>query len=679
MLTPEEIAMLNPYDVFSIPRDASSDDIRKRYLKLMAIYHPDKLIKFEEGKKRDAAKLKSEEILWAYRLLTNPSELKAFEENAKDVRKKIDLSKAIEYLRYDEEGKPIGLMPRSSDRYRKLFNAQVEEFKIIPPQKAAPIDTTFSTLSDIRDFSHSIFTHGSDSFATVYDFICYKNSQDIKGSADTDATQPPKIQNDYAGILNVTKHFFNGAYYADRLDELKSDIDKLVDDELDLLMRDLVLAFKSIVNASEVKIAHYHDLMTLYNVMYSAINSSSKAPIELMADRGFQQYVRTVQDYYLQQQSPQHLTKEWLSSFHSEKPSHFLNQSVKQQTYVQLEKEFSTAFINEDESDASEEKKKEKLEKISERIVEQACKQVDMSAVTFVAPASNNDTDEDDTQDNAPQEPQYKKRKADRIMPKPKQAKRMLSASIGKANHYLLSAIAFQTNARSEREPARVAAGEYVALDLYRSAISEVRKASSITRLYVYYQVLSGVLAFEYQGEMVASFIKTVYSEFDLISQFMPFISMPTSHNDVDKLIQMDEKYLYQVLDHISTDTNYSIEERTQAAYLLFEGAYNGTFSAEKFDELRLRSMETYLQSKDLSIANLSEHLHPANSVLTRSPTGFINPTDELNIPDIEGGRIIADIKGFKIDATTGELKFNFVYWEEGMPRSLRLMTDVEF
>lgn len=670
--------MQHPYDILGLSAQASHDEIRRRYRSLILIYHPDRLIKFSKGKERDAAEQKGKDIMWAYELLTNPVKLKAFEESAKDSRKIMDLSKGIEYLRYDEEGKPIGLVPRSSDRYQKLFNDQVEEFRVFLPQKAELIDKTFSALSDIREASPSIFTNGSNSFATVYDFILYKNSLDIKDTADAEATPAPKIANDYAVILNVFKHFFNGAYYGDRLKELKSDIKILIGGELDIRMRELLGALKSIVKASQVNPSHYPDLVTLYNVMYSAIDSSSQAPIQLMADRGFQQYVRTVQDYYLQRQNPQHLTKEWLFNFHSDKSSHHLNQHAKQQTYAQLEKEFATAFKEEDEPETSEEEQKKKLIKKSEAIIEQACKQVDMSAVTFMVPPSDNHTDEDDTPGNAVQEPQYKKRKADSILPKQKQAKRMLCASIGKANHYLLSAIAFQTNARSEREPARIAAGEYVALDLYRSAISEVRKASSITRLYVYYQVLSGILAFEYQGEMITSFIKTVYSEFNLISQFMPLISMPTSHNDIDKFTQMDEKYLYQVLDHISTDENHSIQERMRAAYLLFEGAYNGTFPAEKFDQLRLRSMETYLQSKGLSMASLSEHLHPANSVLTRSPTGFINPTDELNIPDIDGGRIIADIKGFEIDPT-GKLKFEFVYWEEGMPRSLRLMTDVEF
>ena len=642
----------HPRDILGVDKHTSSIEIRKRYHALMRQYHPDKLVRITDEAARKKAEQKGMLIQWAYELINNPTKLKAFEDLHAS-QSHFDPAFAIEYLRYDADGNAIGSVPRHSDRYRKLYDEYLEEFQISTPNHSPAPNQLIEQLN-------------SNDEKDIYQLIKDKEAQD---SSDTHAeSKSLEINSNYLSILNGIQHFFQLGFDKKTLDKLRTDIQKVLEGELDTQVRELTLAFSTIINADSIQAnVHYPALNQLYNFMYRSIDSANEQVINIIANTQFQNFVKQVQKHYLGLQQPKHLTKEWLSTFDSEKPKHLLESNLKTQTYSHIEKEYADSFKDNHESTAS------------EKIIEAACKQVDIAEVKFekITPDNNIDEDDDITENTNPTRNHQPRIKP--ILPKPKIKRSGTSARIGKANHYLLSAIAFQTNARFESEPAKIAAGESVALNLYRSSFMEVRKASSITRLYIFYQILSGVLSFKYQGDGVEKFIKTVYSEFDLVSQFMPFVSMPLSHNDLHKLTEMDEKWLYNVLDHVSLSTQFDIQERTRAAYLLFEGVYTGLFPADKFDELRLRSMDTYLQSKGLSLAHMTEHLHPANSVLKRSPKGFVDPTAELNIPDIDGGRIIADIHGFKIDAKTGELSFQLTYWDENMPRSLRLMTESEF
>jgi DnaJ-domain-containing protein 1 len=63
---------LDPYEVLGVPRGASTEEIRAAYLRLIAQYHPDKVMHL--GKEfQDLAKEKTQAIVLAYEMLTGSS------------------------------------------------------------------------------------------------------------------------------------------------------------------------------------------------------------------------------------------------------------------------------------------------------------------------------------------------------------------------------------------------------------------------------------------------------------------------------------------------------------------------------------------------------------------------------------------------------------------------------
>lgn len=654
----------HPRDILGIDSSASKAQIRKRYLSLMRRCHPDKLASIEDPKLYQALLQQGRDVQWAYDLLQNTAKLKAFEDQYQLTRE-IDLSRAIEYLHYDDDGNALGAIARQSDRYKQRFDEKIAEFEVKLPAESSAVDSIFVPLH-AELIKQSPYLINNERYDSIYEYIAFQTAK------KNDCSFVETIQNNLRSIMSIFRTFLCGQVWGDKLSILNEEISSLLESKLDARIQQMLTAVSNFTNASQIDPqVHFSSLQDIYSVM-RVMTGSSASPIILLADDHFQYLSRQVHGLYLCEKKPQHLSKRWLSKFQRSKPLQQNEPSTQEQAYESLERDYAKAFSEDDAQDEPNRKMQ------TERIIEEAAKQIDMSEVRFLSSQDGSEveeTDPDNKQTNGSVgepvtvEPIYIK----------SSSRSSLSARIGKSNHYLLSAIAYQCNANHESSQARVAASEALAMNLYQSAFIEARKASQVTKLYVFSQILSGILAFKYQVGLLSEFVSTVYHEFQLINETMPFVSYPLSHADIHQLTDLDEKWLYEVLNKTSKDETKSIEDRAKAAYLLFDGVFTGVFPSDKFDEIRMRSIETYLESEGQSTADISLYLHPANSLLKHAPTGSLSPINELNIPDVIGQKIIADVRGFEFNKRSGELSFDIVYWSENMPRSLRLMTEQEF
>ncbi|MBA3537128.1 MAG: DnaJ domain-containing protein, partial [Tatlockia sp.] len=646
------------YERLGVSVEADQSLIKQAYRKRALNIHPDK-----QGSTEDMQRLNE-----AYRLLTNPEELKKYlNEHPEN-----STSTTTDFLNFDGE--------RPSESYRRWFQAMLDLYTHIPTESIGPVkrENAFSELNRDNmkgllpnEYYRDLYRVKEDGIVCedVFQYITHLSKWSVS-SEKLPADFFKKSLTFEKGLV-IFNNFLEGKYYGKNLEAVKNYLSFQISFLKDLTFD--VLFYKALhsIISSKSLIEDHKTILNAVDQMYSYIYQTRAMQkshlISLIQSKYFRYFIASALKYDWQDTSSK--PKEMLQNIKSDF-TYLSHISPMSKIHLAIEEKLQSLFS---ESTTVNE------------IYECAYLLIDLMASSIT------------------------------------------SASV--ANAAFTAALCFQYASTLEIEQPKVLAAEFISLSLYQNALERGFNTNVILGSYIATQAIKCLGSFKYDqstltieeitahltnpgdanllnysGSVTSSVRGAIRKALDAVD-IAPFYSKIKSTLDLEIITIFQLAMLRESLNLIlSSEEKIGDFKYAKVVYQAYELALQGwceekeeSKRQEKTLELKMKAMEALLEDSGSDLFQLSTLVGPGFTHMKRDPQGWFEPSNQLNFPEEAGIDVFSKFKGFKFnrkkktlefitethevkDPTTGEMVKQKLFTSHDISQMMKkAITDVEF
>lgn len=259
------------------------------------------------------------------------------------------------------------------------------------------------------------------------------------------------------------------------------------------------------------------------------------------------------------------------------------------------------------------------------------------------------------------------------------------------ANVFLQIGIKFQQASRLETQPELIVADEQLAIKMYTTALALVKDKTPDVEMYINTIVLKHLSHFQFQDPLLIDIFNALKKKILLLADIFPFFESYQSNIDLfnqeNKMLHLMRRLLHTMIDiheHNKSHTqSINIDQSVvtilyQAYEACLKNWYQEHYNPELEQKFRLELMDELLFNNGWIFLDVEQNIDSPYIMVDRDEQGWIKPSRSL--PFGEDAEVIKykSINGVEINKKTGEINFFLTPWNQNLPESDKVFTQFD-
>lgn len=259
------------------------------------------------------------------------------------------------------------------------------------------------------------------------------------------------------------------------------------------------------------------------------------------------------------------------------------------------------------------------------------------------------------------------------------------------ANLFLQIGIKFQQASRLEVQPSLIMADEQLAIKMYMTAVTLVKDKTPDVEMYVNVIVIKKLSHFQFQEPELIDIFNALKKKTLALADIFPFFESYQSNIDLfnkeNKMLHLMRRLLHTMIDiheynksHTqSTNIEHPVVTILYQAYeACLKNWYQEQYNPELEQKFRLELMDELLFNNGWLFFDVEQNIDSPYIMVDRDEQGWIKPSRSLPFGEDVDVIKYKSINGVELNKKTGEINFFLTPWSQNLPESDKVFTQFD-